>query len=65
MADKNHIAVMLFQMDCGFTYIEKVLYAAGDHTKSTTFGKRDFSADPVDIYEFNGGGHVDCVLHPY
>jgi len=52
-------------MDCGFTYVEKVLYTAGDYSKSTTLGEGDISADPVDVYEFNGSGHVDCVLHPH
>ena len=37
-----------------FTYIEKILYAAGDNTVSATLGKRDICANPVDVNEFDG-----------
>lgn len=50
---------------CTYAYVEKVLYTTRDNTKPATLGKRDIHANPVDIYEFDGSGHVNRVLHPH
>ena len=50
---------------CPFTYIEEILNTARNNTISAALGKRDVCANPVDVNEFNGSRHVNCVLHPH